>query len=80
MAQDAPDTASNGRVTNAVLGVKMDRMAKDVTAINDNLAEFETRLRLVEISNAKLATIIGGSAGAGGLIGAIVAGIVAMVR
>ena len=92
MAPNTPGTTSptNGRVTLAILDTKLDQLIIDCNRANEHIEKSDTkngermdrieaRLRFVEISTAKLTVLVGGSAGAGGLIGVLVANLAGMV-
>ena len=66
------DGDDNGRVTLAVIDTKLDRVIKNQDSFTGTLEKHDTRIRANEIGVAKLTVLVGGSAGIGGLIGAII--------
>ena len=83
-------TPTNGRVTLAVLDTKLDQLIIECNRANrhielsdtkngERMDRFEVRLRVVEISTAKLTVLVGGSAGVGGIVGVVIANLVGMI-
>ena len=59
-------------ITNAVLDTKLDQIIRRLDKMNGRVDDHEKRIRGNEISVAKLTVIAGGSAGLGGLVGALI--------
>lgn len=71
----------NGRITNALIGAKLDGLVESFQEFRGEVRDWqkghEVRVRDLEriavINQTKIAMIVGGSAGIGGVVGAVIA-------